>query len=469
MSPRPDPYRDHFRAVLRLGLPLAASHLAQFAIHLTDTVMLGWYDVAALAAVVLAASFFFVVFIVGSGFAWAVMPMVATALAEGDETQVRRDTRMGLWLSVLYGLAILPAMIWSRPLLLAAGQTPELAGLAGDYLRIAGWGMVPALLVMVLKSYLSALEKARIVLWSTVMAAVLNALVNWALIFGNWGAPELGVRGAAIASIVSQLVPLAVLALYVIYAPATRPHALFQRIWRADWPAFRAVFRLGWPIGLTSLAETGLFAATAVMMGWLGTAPLAAHGIALEISAVTFMVHVGLSQAATVRAGGAFGRRDPENLWRGAVTVLACSLAVVALTVVMFLALPELLIGLFLDPDDPEKPGIVAIGTGLLAVAALFQVADATQVVVLGLLRGLKDTRVPMVLAALSYWAVGLPVAWVFGFVLGLGGQGVWLGLVVGLGLAAVTLSIRFLGRIGRLRRAAVDPAAGSHVPPAGG
>lgn len=450
----------HLRAVLVLGLPLVGSHLAQFAIHLTDTLMLGWYDVEALAAVVLAASMFMVLFLVGSGFAWAVMPMVASAAAEGDQTQVRRATRMGMWLSILYGAAVLVPMLLAGPILLALGQTPLLSGMAEDYLRIAGWGMVPALLVMVLKGYLSALERTRMVLWSTILAAILNAGLNWMLIFGHWGAPELGLRGAAIASIISHLAPLAVLAVHVVTARATRDHALFQRFWRPDWPGFLQVFRLGWPIGITTLAEVGLFAATAVMMGWLGTVPLAAHGIAIEISSATFMVHMGLSQVATVRAGRALGRRDIAALRLGAVVVLGCSMVFAALTMALFLGLPAPLMGLFLDPGDPQAPAIVAAGVGLLAVAALFQFADGAQVVTLGLLRGLRDTRVPMVLAAISYWAVGMPVAYLLGFVAGWGGIGVWLGLVIGLALAAVTLSHRFWRRLQRLDAAPSDGTA---------
>lgn len=440
--------RDHLRAVLTLGLPLIGSHLAQFAIHLTDTLMLGWYDVEALAASVLAVSLFLVLFLVGSGFAWAVMPLVASAAAEEDTTQMRRAARMGMWLSILYGIAAMLPILAAGPLLHLAGQDPALAALAGDYLSIAGWGMVPALLVMVLKSHLSALEATRMVLWSTVLAALANGLLNYALIFGNWGAPELGLRGAAIASLVSHLGPLALLATYVTLAPITRAQALFNRFWRADWPAFVLVFRLGWPIGLTTLAEIGLFSVAALMMGWIGTAELAAHGIAMEISTGIFMIHVGLNQVATVRAGRAMGHRDARDLRRGAQVVLGCALTVAAVTVVLFLALPAPLIRLFLDPGDPALPQIVAIGTALLAVAALFQIADSTQIITLGLLRGVRDTRVPMTLAVLSYWMVGVPAAWIMGFGLGWGAPGVWGGMVVGLTLAATGMSLRFWRRL---------------------
>jgi MATE family multidrug resistance protein len=437
-------YRQHARAALHLGLPLIGSHVAQMAITLTDAAMLGWYSVEALAAEVLANSLYFVLFIVGSGFAWAVMPMVASAQASGQEAQVRRVTRMGAWASILFGLAVLPVMIWSGPIFRAAGQDPEIAGLAGIYLSILGWGLVPALLVMVLKSYLAAMERTQVVLWVTVAAVFLNVAVNYALIFGNWGAPELGVRGAAVASLTVNTASFIVLAIYA--ARVLPEHALFQRVWRPDWEAFGQVFRLGWPIGITNLAEAGLFAASTVMMGWLGTLPLAAHGIAMQLSSITFMVHLGLSNAATIRAGQAHGRGDGRGLRDGARVMLWLSGLFAAVTVVVFLAVPELLTGLFLGPGDPDRDAVIAIGVGLLAAAALFQVMDGGQVMALGLLRGVQDTRVPMVIAAISYWVVGLPVSYFLGFTLDWGGVGVWLGLAVGLALAAVFLLVRFWG-----------------------
>jgi len=435
-------YGAHLRATLVLGLPLVGSHLAQFSIGLTDAVMLGRYDVEALAAEVLAGALFFVLFIMGSGFAWAVMPMVAIAAGAGDETQVRRVTRMGLWISVGFALLAMPVFLWTERIYLAIGQTSGVAELAQQYLTINGPSLLPALVVMVLKSYLAALERTRIVLWVTLGAVLVNVFGNYLFIFGAWGMPELGLRGAALSSVIVQLVSMALLVAYVIRA--TPEHALFQRLWRPDWEAFARVFRLGWPIGLTSLAEVGLFAASSVMMGWLGTLPLAAHGIAIQIASAIFMIHLGLSNAATIRAGRAYGRNDPVALRRGAVAALAISGAAVAVSIVLFLALPEALIGLFLDPEDPESAAVIAIGTGLLAAAALFQLVDAAQVMALGLLRGIQDTRVPMIMAGISYWLVGLPVAYGLGFPLGLQGIGVWLGLASGLAVAAVLMMRRF-------------------------
>ena len=442
----PGSYSYHAGRLLVLGLPLVGGHLAQFAIHMTDTIMLGWYDVNALAAVVLGGTYFFVLFIFLSGFAMAVVPAVASAAAQNDDRQVRRVTRMAMWISVLAGGVTLPLFLFADRVLGVLGQVPETAELAGTYLRIAGFGMVPALLVMVLKSHLSALERTAIVLWVTLAAAVVNAVINYALIFGNFGMPELGVTGAAIASIIVQIVSILGVG---AYAQWVLPHqALFQRVWRPDWEAFRNIFQLGWPIGLTTLAEVGLFAASAIMVGWAGTIDLAAHGIAIQLASLAFMVHLGISNAGTIRVGQAWGRGDAEALKRVSVATNVVSGLFAAGAIVLLVLFPEALLGAFIDPDDPARPAVIAAGTTLLYVAALFQLADAGQVQALGLLRGMHDTKAPMVMAGISYWVVGVPSSYVIGFVLGYGAAGVWMGLVFGLSLAWVSMGWRLVRKI---------------------
>lgn len=407
--------------------------------------MLGWYNVTALAAVTIASTMFFVTFIVGAGFAFAVTPLVAEAAEAGDDVQVRRITRMGLWLTVIYGAFFMLPFFWTESILVAIGQDPLVASMAQDYTYIVAWQMVPALLVMTFKSYLAALEHTAIIFWATVGTAVMNAIVNYALIFGNFGMPELGIQGAAIASVAVTLVTVIIL---IFYSLRVLPqYKLLQNIWRSDWEIFGKVARLGLPIGLTSLAEGGLFSASAVMMGWIGAIPLAAHGIAIQLASMTFMVHIGLSQAATVRAGRALGRKDEVNLRKGAVMAIALSAIFALVTVVIFLAVPELLVSSFIAPDEPERDQLLAIGVALLAMAALFQVVDAAQVMALGLLRGLQDTTVPMIMATISYWIIGLPVSYYLAFNMGMEGVGLWLGLVVGLTVAAITMMWRFWKR----------------------
>ncbi|WP_420003282.1 MATE family efflux transporter [Arenibacterium sp. LLYu02] len=441
-SDTPLSFRGHAKALALLGLPLMGGHLAQFAIGLTDTIMLGWYGVAELAAVTLAQSYYFVWFILGAGFAFAVMPMVAAAVATGDHRRVRRSTRMGLWLSIAYGAVAMPLLWFSEAILLATGQEPQVAADAGTYLQIAGWGVFPALLVMVFKSYLAGLERTQAVLWITILAALVNGALNYLLIFGHFGFPEMGLEGAALASIATQAVSaLAV----VLYSLRRLPeHDLLRNLHVIDREMMTEIFRHGLPIGLTTLCEVSLFTASAMMMGWLGTEALAAHGIAISVAGLVFMLHLGLSNAATIRVGNALGRGDRAHLARGAIVVTCASLLIAGATVTLFLTMPEPLILLFLDPEDPKRLEIVAIGVSLLAMAGIFQLTDAMQVIALGLLRGLLDTGVPMVMAALSYWAVGVPASYLLGFYFGWGGVGVWAGLIFGLSTAGILLMTRF-------------------------
>ena len=445
MDQPPQTYPQHIRAALKLAVPLTLSNVAQFAIHMTDTLMLGWYNVTALAAATLASSLYFVIFIVGAGFAQAVTPVVAAAAEAGDITTARRATRMAVWLSIIYGVFVMIPFFVAEPILLAMGQTPAVAAEGADYLWIIALGMIPALIVMVLKSFLVALEMTSMILWSTVIAAVLNIGLNYVLIFGNFGAPELGIQGAAIASVTMQIATVIVLGAYVLRR--LPDYQLMRNPLRPDPQIMARVFRLGLPIGLTSLAEGGLFTASAIMMGWIGEIPLAAHGIALQITSLTFMVHIGLSQAATVRAGRAVGRWDETALRRGGIAATTLSGVFVAMTIAVFLTVPEPLIGIFVDADSPVRTDVITLGVGLLALAALFQLVDAAQVMALGLLRGIQDTAVPMMIAAVSYWVIGIPAGYVMAFTLDWGPEGLWLGMVVGLTVAALALTSRFWRR----------------------
>jgi MATE family multidrug resistance protein len=406
--------------------------------------MVGWYGVPELAAVALGSSYFHTVMILGMGFALAVTPMVAASVANDDRAQVRRVTRMGLWIAIGFGAAAMPLFLFSEEILLALGQAEEVSANTRRYLVIAGWGIWPAVLFLVLRSHLAALEFTRVVLWATLAGVGLNVFLNWVLIFGNLGAPELGLQGAAVTSLGTHTLMFVALAIYAARKADLREYALFARFWRPDNEALAQVFRLGWPISLTLLAEAGLFTATMIMMGWVGTTELAAHGIALQIISLTFMVHIGLSSAATVRAGRAWGRGDVPSLRHAASAALILSGVMVAATVALLVGLPEPLVGAFVSPGDPLRDRIVAVGAGLLAVAAIFQLADAAQVMALGLLRGVQDTRVPMVYAVISYWGVGVPCAYLAGFPLGLGAEGIWWGLVVGLVLAGGLMMTRF-------------------------
>lgn len=435
----------HARALLSVGLPLVGSNLAQIAITTTDGIMIGRYGVTEFAGFSIAGPFFFTIFIFGGGFAYAVLPMVAAAAGSEDTRNARRVTRMGLWITVLFCLFGMIPMLFAEPILLALGQDRDVSFEAGKYLSILAFGLIFHSIWNVLRSFVSGLEFTRVVLWISIGAAVLNVPLNYALIFGGWGAPELGIRGAAFASVG---VSLAAVVGFIVFISWRLPEfELFRNFLRPDWEAFGQVFRLGLPISFTNLAEVGLFTGSALIVGLLGEVPLAAHGIALQIASITFMVHLGLSGATTVRVGRFYGQKNGPALREVSAIGLALSLAAAVLTMVVFLVFPEPLIGLFLDSEEPLRAEILEVGAVLLALAALFQLADGAQVMALGSLRGVQDTGVPMIMAAVGYWIVGLPMSYVLGIALGMDAVGVWIGLVIGLGLAGSLLSYRFWRR----------------------
>ena len=425
-----------------LGLPIVGSNLAMMLIGVTDIVMVGWHSVEELAALILATTLFFNIFILGSGVAFAVMPIVSSAAAVGDDTTVRRSTRMALWISMIYGIFALPIFYMSETILLGLGQQPELAQYAADYMWILAPAIISSLWANVMRSYLSAMEFTKIIMLITCGVAILNVGFNHVLIFGNYGFPELGIQGAAIASLLVNFLMAVITSIYAVYI--LPQHDLFARFYRPDWGALIKVFKLGAPIGLSILAETGLFSAASVMMGWIGVIALAAHGIALQLASLTFMAHLGLSHAVTIRMGNAAGRKDRSAMVQvtkaGAVISVCWSL----LTIILFVGFGAQLISLFLDADEAARDAIIAYGIVLLWIAALFQLVDGGQVLAIGLLRGVQDTAIPMVITVIGYWGVGVPIAYFLGFYTPLAGSGIWLGLVAGLSFAAIGLSARF-------------------------
>ena len=451
------------RSLLVLGIPLVGAQLAQMLINVVDTVMMGWLGTRELAAGTLAFQFFFILWIFGSGFAFAIVPLAATAVGRGDEVSVRRHVRMGLWVQCAYFAVIFVPMGYVREILIAFRQDPVLAGLAQDYMDIAKWAILPSLFLMVLRSFATALEHARIILVITLFSAVLNGLLNYAFIFGNFGAPRLEIPGAALATLLTNLVAFGFGALWVGLRPEFRSYEVFKRLWRSDFPAFFEIIRLGLPISIGIIAEVGLFAFTAIMMGWLGEISLAAHGIALQIAALAFMVPLGLSNAATARVGIAVGRQDQAALVRAGQAAVIITTVFALSAALPMLLIPEVLIGGWLAEGDPNAADVVAIAVPLLWVAACFQLVDGLQVIGVGLLRGLKDIRIPMLIAVFSYWAAGVPIALLLGFIAGLGGVGIWSGLAAGLSFAAVLLIWRFF-REARDPAILAEPAEKSHA-----
>ena len=431
------------RSLFLLSLPLIGGHIAQILIGVGDTLIVGRYSTEALAALVLGTTIFFIIFILGAGFSFAAMALVSNANTGDDNTKIRRITRMALWLSLAFGLLVSPIFVFSERLLLFLGQEFNLSALASDYLIFSGIAIFPALSASVMRCYLAGMEYVKVTFYISIVAILLNLLVNYLLVFGMFGLPELGIVGAGIATV---FVNLFMFMSFVIYAKIKLPqHNLFVRFWRPDRGVIGLVLKMGSAIGITSLAEAGLFSASSIMMGWVGQLELAAHGIALQLASITFMLHLGLSDAATIRVSSALGKKDKIEIIIECWAAIVISLGLSLLAIFIFLGFPKFLISAFLNSEEFNANLIVELGISLLALAALFQLVDGGQALAIHLLRGLHDTTIPMYLAVISYWIIGLPSGYILTFHYNFDAQGIWLGLVIGLGFACLFLFLRLI------------------------
>ncbi|MFA5663909.1 MATE family efflux transporter [Castellaniella sp.] len=450
------PWRAEIIATITLGLPLISAQLAQMAINMTNTLVLGRLGPDELAASVLGWQLFFVVWILGTGFGFAVMPLVAGAASSQDRRGVARFVHMGLWVSLAYAVLVIWPLANAAPIFLALGQEESISHLAAGYVGVLQWSMFPQLAIIVLRSFLGGLQRPTVVVVALAGGALINLLLNVVLVFGVTDMiPALGMRGAAWATVFATTCVALFLFWFAARHRSVRGHRLGQGMQRLDLRALSDIFRLGWPIGVTLVAEVGLFSATSVMMGWLGAYELAAHGIAVQLSGLAFMVPLGLSAASTIRTGWARGRDDRDGVASAASSAILIGLGFACLSAITFLLWPAWLAGLYLDLHDAGARQVLVFATAYLAVAAAFQLFDAMQVLANGALRGLKDTRIPMVLALFSYWLLGVPIGYVLGFVVGWGGIGVWWGLAAGLAAAAILLSVRLVRQIAAMPRRA--------------
>jgi MATE family multidrug resistance protein len=437
------------RATLALGWPLVLATLAQNSLITTDVILMGWMGSEALAAGALGTNLYFAFLIFGIGLVNATSPIIAEELGRKRHSvrEVRRTVRQGLWASVTVAIPIWIVAWNGEAILLAIGQEPRLAHNAGEYMRALQWSLLPFLFFLVLRSFLAALERPGWALFIGLLAIPVNFAAAYALMFGSFGLPALGLIGAGLGTVISSTFMFLALALLIVLDPKLRRYHIFGRFWRSDWPRYRTLWRLGVPIGLTLMFEVTIFNAAAMLMGRIGESELAAHAVALQIASFCFSIPLGIGQAVTVRVGRAYGAQDAEGVTRAGWTSFALGTGFMVITASLMMFAPHLLLGAFLDLSDPKNALVVDLARSFLVVAAIFQLVDGAQVVGAGMLRGLQDTRVPMIYAALGYWGVGLPLGVILAFRTPLQGVGIWIGLASGLAVVATLMLWRWLRR----------------------
>jgi multidrug resistance protein, MATE family len=426
---------------LKLAVPLALTQLGQIAMMTTDLAFIGRLGDGAVAAAALAHTIFFVSFTVGMGLVSAVSPLAAQAYGARNPHRVRRSLRVGLWAALLISLPVMALPFWGEQILLALGQSPTAARLAQQYLFGLVWSILPGLWFMAIRGFMSAINRPGPVLWITLAAMPANALLVYLLLYGEWGLPRLELFGAGLAtSMINSAMFLAALWFAARRRPFRKYHVL-GHIWRIDWPLMRQLVILGAPISISFLLEYGLFGAAGLLMGLISTTALAAHQIALQIAAILFMVPFGIGMAATVRVGHAIGRRDAPAVRRAGFIATGLGVGFMsAMTLVVIIerfAIAQIFLG--------QGAGAAAELTAtLLLVGATFFIADGIQTIASGSLRGMNDTRMPLLFATISYWLIGFTLACGLGFRTPLGAVGVWIGLSCGTVVYAVLLLLRF-------------------------
>ena len=450
------PWLTEARAMLALSWPMVLTNVAQTAMTATDVIMMGHLSPDALAAGALGTNLYKSVLIFGIGVMGAVSPMIAIELGRNRHAvrDLRRTVRQGFWAAATM-VGPMWLFLWQAEFILRAmGQDPGLSKAAASYVHTLQWGLLPFFLYLCLRGFVAALQRPRWAFIVVLFAVAFNALANWCLMFGQLGFPALGLPGSGLATALSSALMFAGLALVVVLDRRFRRYHLLGRFWVPDWSRYRAFWRLGLPIGLTLAFEVVIFNGAAFLMGLIGASSLAAHAIAIQIASLTFMVPLGIGQAGTVRVGRAFGAGDKDGIRRAGTMALILALSFMTCTALLMAVVPQWLVAPFLDRSKPGAEAVAQLAMIFLFYAAVFQIADGAQVIGSSILRGLGDTRLPMILAGIGYWGIGLPLSAALGFLTPLAGRGIWIGLAIGLAVVAVMMLWRWWARerLGLLR-----------------
>jgi multidrug resistance protein, MATE family len=436
---------------IRLAAPMALTQLSQIAMMTTDLAFIGRLGGEAVAAAALAGTVYWVSFTFGMGLMSAVAPLAAHAYGAGQAHLVRRSLRAGLWAALVIALPIMAFSLRGEQILLALGQAPMPAHLAQQYLFGLAWGVAPALWFIAIRGFMGAVNRPEPVLWITLAAIPANALLVYPLIYGEWGLPQLGLFGAGLATTLVNFGTFVAGMWFAVRREPFTDYRILTRIWRLDWNLTQQLVVIGAPISIALLLEFGLFSAAALLMGRISTTAIAAHQIALQVAAILFMIPYGIGLAATVRVGHAAGRNDSDAVRRAGLVAMMLGLALGAVLTIVVVLTRFAIARFFLGEGLTDADATIELAATLLLIGATFFITDGLQTIAAGALRGMKDTSVPLLFAAVSYWLIGFPLCCWLGFFTPLGAVGIWIGLSIGTFVYAMLLILRFRLLIRRL------------------
>lgn len=428
------------KKTLNLAFPIILGEVAQMMLGIIDTAMVGAVGYKQLAAAALVMSVINIPYVFGIGITISVSQMVSMAHGRRDGKLVSHYLYNGFWLCTISAILISLAIELSKNILFHLDQDAEVARLALPYLQIMGWSVIPMLLFLALKQFTDGLEYTKTAMILSLSAIPLNAFLNYLLIYGNWGFPRMGLMGAGWGTLITRALIFIVLGLIVLYHKTFKKYvAVRSKVWKLKWETMKELLHIGIPSSFQITMEAGAFAVSGILIGTIGAVEQAAHQIALSIASLTFMVSMGLSQAGSIRTSNAFGRNDQHAIRTIGNSTIMMALIYGTFCALLFICLRHQLPYIF--NDDKE---VVSMAAYLLLFAALFQISDSTQSISAGLLRGIKDVKVPTFFIAIAYWAIGIPVGCLLAFYFDMGAAGIWTGFITGLTLSAVFLSLRF-------------------------
>ncbi len=432
-------YINSYKATFLLAYPVVISQLGHIMVGVVDTAMVGQIGTIEQAAVALSNSLYTLVLVFGLGVSYGITPLVAAADSSKNHSENAALLKHSIIINTILGILLFALLIAISPVLNLFNQKQEVVDLAIPFLNVMMLGMIPLCIFSGFKQFTEGLSFTRIAMLITIGANLLNVLLNYLMIFGHWGFPEMGLMGSCWASFISRVI-MALAMFYYVY---------YNKHFKIYWQGFtfrnvskkltRKILGIGIPSGLQWVFEVGAFAFAVVMIGWISPDAQAAHQIALSIAASTYMMASGLSAAASVRVGNQLGLKSREGVRTAGFSAFVMVLAFMSLMAILFILLQHYLPTLF-----SKESNVISIATSLIVIAAFFQISDGIQVVGLGALRGVKDVKIPTIITLIAYWAIGLPMSYVFGFQMHLGVEGIWYGLSLGLTIAAVFLLWRF-------------------------
>jgi len=433
--------RSQASQTIKLAIPIIIGELAQMALHIIDSAMVGAISYKQLAAAALVINVMNIPFVVGIGMTISVSQMVSMAHGRRDSQQVSHYFFNGFLLNAVTAVVISMCLIFGKNILFHLGQDPEIARLAMPFMQLMGFSIIPMLLFMTLKQFTDGLEFTRTAMLLSLSSMPVNILLNWLLIYGNWGFPRLELAGAGWATLITRSLIFVMLAIIILRHPTFRKYVAVRKTqWKLKKKTLGELLHIGVPSSLQIGMEAGAFGVSGIIIGTISAISQASHQIALSCASFTFMVSMGLAQAGSIRVSNSYGQNDWKKISLIGKSTLLTALAYGFICAIAFAIFRKDLPRLFND-----NPRVLEMSAMLLLFAAIFQISDSTQAIGAGLLRGIKDVKTPTVLIGVAYWVIGLPLGYWLAFDWGLGAAGIWLGLIAGLSFASLFLILRFL------------------------